>query len=512
MGSFLLKSRTAFRLAAKYVSEERGVGLKGWLSGPGRKGRRPESAPLTPLDRHRIAVLPLSNISPDPQDEYFADGMTEEVISTVSRVEGLEVISRTSVMQYKKAPKTVREVGLELDVGTILEGSVRKAGNKLRVTVQMIDAQRDRHLWSESYDRDLQDVFAIQSDIARQVAEALQVRLLPANEKSLKKSPTSNVEAYTLYLKAKPNTYRQDEESLRLAIGFFEQAIAKDPDFALAYTGLARAYSGLAFHGLLSAKEAGGKARKYAEKALSIDDSLAEAHLAMGTILRNFDWDLVGAEREFKRAIELNPSLAQAYGALGILLMFRRHEDSAVFAAERAIELDPLAGSSLGAAGVVYLYFEKYDKAIERFAKALQIDPGNSFARGNLGLSYVQKGSFEMGIREMEPADLNSTTGRADLAYAYSKAGRVEDLRRLLDRLLVEVNSNHELAYAIASAYANLDDHERALDWLEKAYSEHVTALIGANGDFVFGKISAEPRFRALMEKLGYRSPVHSSK
>lgn len=471
-----------------------------------------ESGRLAPLDRHRIAVLPLSNISPDPQDEYFADGMTEEVISTVSRVEGLEVISRTSVMQYKKTSKTVREVGQELDVGTILEGSVRKAGNKLRVTVQMIDAQRDRHLWSESYDRDLQDVFAIQSDIAKQVADALQVRLLPAGEKSLKKPPTSSIDAYTLYLKAKPSTYRQDGEAFRLSIDLFEQALAKDPDFALAYTGLARAYSGLAFHGLLSTKEAGIKATKYAKKALSIDDSLAEAHLAMGTILRNFNWDIVGAEREFKRAIELNPSLAQAYGALGVLLMFMRQKDLAVSATERAIELDPLAGTSVGAAGVVYLYFEDYDKAIERFSRVLQLYPDNKFARGNLGLSYVQKGMFEKGLREMQTADQDSTTGRADLAYAYAKAGRVEDLKKLLEKLLADEKSNHELAYAIASAYANLGEHDRALDWLEKAYTEHVAALIGANGDFVFGQISREPRFLALMEKLGYHSLVDSSK
>jgi len=286
------------------LTEERGVGLKGWLSGPGRKDSKTQLVSPARLSKYRVAVLPLSNISPDPQDEYFADGMTEEVISKVSRIEGLEVISRTSVMQYKKTPKPVREVGRELDVGTVLEGSVRKAGSKLRISVQMIDAEKDRHIWSEDYDRTLQDVFAIQSEIAKQIAEALQVRLLPDNRKRLEKSPTSNIEAYTLYLKARPNAYREEKEAFELAIGFYEQAVAKDPSFALAYAGLARSYSGLAFHGYLPAKIAGAKARTYAMKSLEIDNSLPEAHRAMGAILRNFDWDLAGSESELKRSIE----------------------------------------------------------------------------------------------------------------------------------------------------------------------------------------------------------------
>jgi TolB-like protein len=337
------------------LTEERGVGLKGWLSGPGRKDSKAQLVSPTKLRSYRVAVLPLSNISPDPQDEYFADGMTEEVISKISRIEGLEVISRTSVMQYKKTPKPVREVGRELDVGTVLEGSVRKAGSKLRISVQMIDAEKDRHLWSEDYDRTLQDVFAIQSEIAKQIAEALQVRLLPDNKKTLEKSPTSNLEAYTLYLKARANVGRQDREAFDLAIRFYEQAVAKDPKFALAYAGLARSYSGLAFHGYLPSTIAGAKARTYASKALEIDDSLAEAHRVMGGIRRNFDWDIAGAEREFRRAIELNPSFADAHGTLGILLMFMRENEAAISEAKRAIELDPLSGDTLGGAGTVYL-------------------------------------------------------------------------------------------------------------------------------------------------------------
>jgi TolB-like protein/Flp pilus assembly protein TadD len=489
------------------LTEERGVGLKGWLSGPGRKDSKTHLVSPVRLSKYRVAVLPLSNISPDPQDEYFADGMTEEVISKVSRIEGLEVISRTSVMQYKKTPKPVREVGRELDVGTVLEGSVRKAGSKLRISVQMIDAEKDRHIWSEDYDRTLQDVFAIQSEIAKQIADALQVRLLLDNKKRLEKSPTSNVEAYTLYLKARPSISRQDKEAFDLAIRLYEQAVAKDPKFALAYAGLARSYSGLAFHGYLPSKIAGAKARTYASKALEIDDSLSEAHRVMGGILRNFDWDIAGAEREFKRAIELNQSLAEAHSSLGILLMFKRETEAAISEAKRAMELDPLSGDTLGAAGTVYLYLGMNDDAIEQFSKALALDPRNNYARNNLGLSQVRKGALEEGIREMEQIKVES--GRSpsmwsDLAYVYAKAGRIEDVRKLLSDCLNEVETNHELAVAIASAYAGLGDRDRAIEWLERAYSEHVTVLISANADFVFDSIRMDPRFQSLMRKLGF--------
>ena len=488
------------------LTGEKGVGLRGWLSGPGRKQPTPRSGKQEGASSLRLAILPLSNFSPDPQDEYFADGMTEEVISTVSRIEGLEVISRTSVMQYKKTPKPVKEVSRELDVGTVLEGSVRKAGNRLRVSVQMIDAEKDRHLWAENYDRDLEDVFAIQSDIAKQVAEALKLRLFPANKRILEKTPTSSVEAYTFYLKARQYSSRTDREAFDLAIGYYNRAIAKDPNFALAYTGLAGSYSGLGFHGMIPSSEAGTKARTYVEMALSIDDSLAEAHRAMGSILRNFAWDLVGADREFKRAIELNPNLAEAHASQALLLMFKRQDKEAIVEAKRAVELDPLSGYILGVAGTVYLYMKQYDEAMTQFSKVLTVDPENRYARNNLGLSLVQKGMFEEGIREMEKADSERMTvsERSDLAYAYARAGRIDDLKKILKEALSDVDTNHELAYPLGSAYANLGDSDQAIMWLERAYSDHVTVLISANADFALDSIRSDPRFQSLMKRLGY--------
>lgn len=488
------------------MSEEKGVGLKGWLSGPRRKEAKSQAETIAASDRRRIAILPLSNISPDPLDEYFADGMTEEVISTVSKIEGLEVISRTSMMQFKKTPKPVREVSRELEAGTVLEGSVRKAGNKLRVTIQMIDAERDRHVWSESYDRDLEDIFAIQSDIAKKVAEALQIQLLRAGKEKLERSPTSSVEAYTLYLQGRLHYEKTNREGTNNAIRYFEEAVSRDPNFALAYAGLAEAYSSLAFYGMLSSKEAAPKARMHAKKALQLDDSLAKAHHVMGTILRNFDWDLQGAEREFKRAAELNPSLADAYRSQATLMSFRRRTTEAVAEARRALELDPLSEGTAASAGTIFLYTGHNAEAIQQFTRALVINPDNGLARSNLGLAYVRDGRFDSGLPEMEAVEAKNRTnmGQADLAYAYAKAGRLDELEKQLKRLLEQVDRNHELAYAVASAYANLGDRDRAVDWLERAYEWHVTPLIGVNNDFSFDGIRSEPRFQALMRKLGY--------
>jgi len=227
----------------------------------------------------------------------------------------------------------------------------------------------------------------------------------------------------------------------------------------------------------------------------------------MGGILRNFDWDIAGAEREFKRAIELNPSLAEAHGSLGLLLMFKRETEAAISEAKRAIELDPLSGDTLGGAGTVYLYLGMNDDAIQQFSKALAFDPGNNYARNNLGLSLVQKGMLEKGIREIEKIKVDrgrAATMRSDLPYVYAKAGRIDDVRELLSEWLNEVETNHELAVAIASAYTSLGNRDKAIEWLERAYSDHVTALISANADFVFDSIRMDPRFQSLMRKLGF--------
>ena len=498
-----LNRRLPDRKLAFAVTEEKGIGLKGWLAGPGAK--KPKTETPASLDKHRIAVLPLSNISPDPKDEYFADGISDELISTIAKVQGLRVIARTSSAKYKASGKGISEIGRELRSGSIVEGTVRKAGNRLRVTAQLVDSQSEESLWSETYDRELDDVFHIQADIARKVAHALQVKLLTTNRTKIEESPTTNSEAYLLYLQGRFLVKRSNEADYKQAINYFEHAIATDPKFALAYSGLAEAYSGLGFQGMMLSREARPKAREFAEKALELDNTLAEAHLVTGRILRTYDWDAKGAEKEYRRAIELNPSLVEAYTSNALLLMSIGQFEEAIAEAKRALTLDPLSGSTAGYAGTIFLYCGQYDDAVKQYTRALALDPEAAYAHNNLGLAYVQKGMFDKGIEEMQKArESKNAQVLSDLAYAYARAGRFEELREILKRSLSEVEKNPELALVVASSYANLGDRDRAIDWLERARRDHLASLVTINNNFVFEKIRSDPRFQVLLKKIGF--------
>ena len=468
------------------------------------------SSPMQ-LDTRRVAVLPFANMSPDPADVYFADGMTEELIASLSGVNGLSVIARTSVMKYKDGSKGALEVARELNVGTLVEGSVRKAGDRLRITVQMIDGRTESHSWARNYDKRLDDIFAIQSDVAKQVADALQVQLLSAERKKLETAPTSNIEAYTLYLKGIYHLNRAYGEAkpLRTAILHFEEAIANDPKFAGAYAQLAYTYDTLGWFGMMPPKTASEKAKAYVEKALALDDSLADAHQVMGRVCRNFLWDFTRAEREFSRAIELSPSHADAMGNRAMLKSFNRQFDEAAKEIRRAVDLDPVSGRGAGYAGTVYLYGGMFDEAIQQFTRYLEADQGSVYALGNIGLAHIQKGMVEQGLREVIAATPHGQgASMSDLAYAYAKAGKVEELRNLLTELLNEVVGNDGLATSVACVYAQLGEADEAMKWLEKAYEERVGYLVAANSDFAFDAIRADPRFQALMKKIGWTNTL----
>ena len=281
-------------------------------------------------------------MSPDPNDRYLADGMTEELISTISRIHGLNVISRTSVMRYRDTVLPIGQISQELGTGSILEGSIRKAGDKLRITAQLIHAQSDRHIWSETYDRDLSDIFAIQSDIAEKVAEALKVHLLSKEKRVIeRKATTTNTEAYSLYLKGRYYWNERAEASVIKAIKYFEEAVKVDPNFALAYTGLADAYFIMSDYLWMAPQKAGPLAEQYASKAIALDDGLAEAHASLGSSFLNNNWDFASAEREYKKAIELRPNYPAAYHWYGILLTFMGRFEDALAMVKRASDLDP---------------------------------------------------------------------------------------------------------------------------------------------------------------------------
>jgi adenylate cyclase len=458
-----------------------------------------KTEPAFPITR--IAVLPFANLSPDPNDEYFADGITEEIISTVSGISGLSVISRTSIVGYKGATKKVREIGKELEVGTILEGSFRKAGNRIRVTTQLINVTTDEHLWAQNYDRELNDIFAVQSDIAMKVANALRVRIKPKEEIRITDRPTMSTQAHALYLKGRFHLNRYEKTSLFTAISYFEKALAEDPNYALAYCGLSDAYTWLAFLDIVEPRESYVKAERYARKALEMNESLAEAHASLAWPLAS-KYDFKGAIDELDRAIEINPNLVAAYGYLASIYASLGNWDKALKAIEKELRLDPFSVQTWENAGTWYLYSGRYDEAIKYLKDVLELDPNNSFSLANLGLAHIQKGLVEEGLKEVERASELSGRVNADLAYAYVKAGEPDKARALLKELLTPRENRHLSATAVAGIYSALGEKDKALDWLERAYEEHSGYLVAMNVEFIFENIRNEPRFQTILRKM----------
>jgi TolB-like protein len=466
------------------------------------------TAPSIKPDRRRIAVLPFVNLSPDPNDEYFADGLTEELISAMSKIEKVEVISRTSIMLFKKNPKSIREVSRELSAGTVLEGSVRKAGTRIRVSVQMIDAARDRHVWAENYDMEMQDVFAIQSDIANKVAKELRVRILPSEEARLERGSTANPEAYTLYLKGRYYLNERTKEGILKAIQFFTEATRKDPNYARAYSGLGDCYMIQENWGFIPPAEASVKRRTYAAKALELDDFLAEAHVTYAGTLSSKEWDFVGAEREFKRAIELNPNYATAHHwyANAILGPQRRFEE-AIRELREAKRLDPLSPIVSSNLGDQLLAAGSYAEAEQQYRNVLEFAPDFAYARSRLGLVLLSESRSEEAVSEIQKAlEQRPIDATADLIYAYSLAGRKNEAKELLAGL--ERKSEKEyvpnVLLALANAAAGVSD--RAIEFLEKAAAERSNQLWVNLNEPHFRQLYSDLRFQKFLNLVGARN------
>src|SRR5437867_1656494 len=375
-----------------------------------------------------IAVLPFTNLSPDPENEFFADGITEDVIAQLSKIRALKVISSTSVMPLKKRELSLREIAVQLEVGAVLEGSVRRAGDRVRILAQLIDAETDHHLWAETYDRQLTDIFVIQTDVALRIAAALETELSPDERTRLRREPTRDLQAYKLYLQGRNCSFRYTQEGIRKGIEYFQHAIVKDPGYSLAYVGLALAYAELGLGhgaGALKPREAYQQARKAVAKALELDEGLGEAHgmLAFLRVACDFDW--TGAEREFKRAFELNPGNADIYALYGHMLSALERYDEAVDALTRAQQLDPLGHRSDLAATL--LRVGRYDEAVRAAALVIDLDPHYSMGHGTLGWAYLKKGMYAKGLAELERAIAlapGNTLFLAQLAQAYALVGQ----------------------------------------------------------------------------------------
>ncbi len=453
-------------------------------------------------DPRRVAVMPLVNMIPDPSEAYFADGMTEEIISAISKVRDLAVISRTSVTQYKNTTKKVAEIARDLNVGTLLEGSVRKAGNRVRIAVQLIDANSDKHLWSENYDRTLDDVFSIQSEIAQGVASRLQVTLLDSDRKRLERAPTRDPEAHAFFLKGRAAHGPVN------AIEFYRKAVEKDPRYALAHAWLAIATLNRGFSDIVPALDAAREAESSLQQALVLDPALPEAHAARAFALY-LRWDFEGAQTEANRALELDPNSheALAYGAF-LLRLPRRFEESEKLV-RRALELDPLSPATLRDAGTDLLYLGRPEEAAALFKTVLEIEPEEATARGNLGLACVQQGLLDQGVAMIRDGIRMSggieVATACDLSYALRKADRLGELREFLTEVLAWYTQRGYGATALVAVYANLGELDPAFEWFGRALDEHSAYLPTAVFDFAFENLWPDPRFESLKERLGLR-------
>jgi eukaryotic-like serine/threonine-protein kinase len=452
-----------------------------------------------------IAVLPFLNLSADPDNEFFADGITDDVIAQLSKIRSLKVISRTSVMQFKNGERNLREIGMLLQVAHLLEGSVRRAGNRVRIIAQLIDATTDRHLWTETYDRELTDIFAIQSDVALQIAAALEAELSPEEQNRIRQEPTQDVQAYQLYLLGKHCLSRWTAEGVEQGLKYLEQAVTRDPGYAMAYAAIALAYTelGIGIAGAVPPAEAYPLARQAVTKALELDPGLADAH-AMSAFLKivcDYDWD--GAEQQFQRAIELNPNSGQAYDAYGLMLAAVERYDEALAVQQRAHELDPLAHRLDRA--TTLLRAGRYPEALEIATHVTQLDPHFAMAHGTRGWAYLYNGMPEEGIAELEKAVSLAPEGTmylAQLGQALARVGRTSEARELL-RQLKEISQRRYVSpYHLAYIHAGLGEDDRAMDWLERAYDERAGGVWGLKGSFLFSTLRSHPRFQALLRKM----------
>ena len=453
-----------------------------------------------------IAVLPFADLSPDKDQEYFCDGMTEEIIDALAKMNGFRVVARTSSFAFKGKQQDIREIGKKLNVATVLEGSVRKDGNRLRVTAQLNSVADGYHLWSETYERELKDVFAVQDEISRAIVDTLQLKLAGPARQS--RPASANVEAYDLYLQGRYHWSRWRSEGAERAIEYFQQAIQKDPKYAAAYSGLADSYAWLGFFGALPPNEAMPKARQAALKALSIDDSLAAAHTSLGYVksLHEFDWS--GAEREFKRALQLNSGDSDAHFGYGITYLApMRRLDEAVREMQTARDLDPLSPIANTYLGLAYHFVGNRADSAVQLHKALELDPGFVEARLELANLSIDQQNFKDFYSQLDLAKELAPESRTDLmrATGYAMQGKKSEALQLVHKWEKPAGGVFVRSTSIAGVYAILGDKAQMYAWLDRAYADRDGMLAFVNLQGVYQPYRSEPRFITLEKKLGFR-------
>ena len=457
--------------------------------------------------RRMIAVMPFENLGGDPQQEYFADGLTEEMITQLGRLNPrrLGVIARASAMAYRQTQKPVAEIGYELGVEHILQGSVRRAGDRIRISAQLVGVEDQTHVWAETYDRKLKDIFAIQTDVAERIARSLAVELLPEAQALIARSATKSSEAYELYLQGRHYSSKRAEEHFARALEYYSRAIEKDPRYALAYSGVADAYSLIGYYGGLPPKQAYGNAKTNAMMALEIDDELAEPHtsLAFPTLL--YDWNWSEAEKEHRRAIELNPNCALSWDWYGLNLMQVGRFNEALSALNQAHELDPVSVVVMSHQGWLHYYSRQYDRAITILRHALELDPTFSLASWFLTQVYLHAGEAHNAVEEVERIIRISGIHPAIIALqsvAYGALGRGEDAAEVLDQVRNLASRRRVEPYFIAYAVAPLGDNDATFTWLERAYDDRSGWLLFLSIDPGFDVLRTDHRLIDLIQRV----------
>jgi len=466
---------------------------------------RPKSRPITSL-----VVLPLENVSGDKDQDYFADGMTDELISHLAKISSLRVISRTTAMAYRDSRKPLSEIARELNVDGVVEGTILRSGNRVRITAELIQVSTDHHLWAESYESPVGDILTLQGQVTSAIVNEISVKLTPEDQKRLTSTPRPvSPEAYEDYLKGRYYWNKRSDEGLSRAVGYFEAATQKDPTYALGYAGIADCYSliGSTIVGTMPSAEAGPKAKAAALKALEIDSSLGEAETSLASVRFNHDWDWSAAASGFQRAIKLNPSYATAYQRYSLYLMAMGRPKESVEQINLARQLDPLSLSISFSFGWRLYMAHQYDQAAEQLRNTLEMDPNFALAHLVLGKTFEQKGDYQQAIDQLQKATSvspNVPLMLAGLGYALAVAKRTSEARAILNQLLEESKKQYVAPFYVGLVYTGLGEKEKAMDWLEKAYDDRSNGLVFLKVDPEVDTLRSNPRFKELLRKMHF--------
>jgi TolB-like protein/Tfp pilus assembly protein PilF len=457
---------------------------------------RKSAAPAKP-DKPSVAVLPFEDLSPTKDHEYLGKGIPDSLINALSNIKELRVLSRTSSFFFEEKNLSVREIGRALGVEHILGATVLVLQDKLRITARLTRVEDGSKIWSDQYDRNLEDIFAIQDDIAQKIVRALKIKLLSEENKELAKRPTDNLKAYTLYLQGRLLWGKIGKDNLLKAIELFESAIREDSGYALAYTGIADSYVVLASHGLLPSKDCYTKALNSSLQALQIDEALAEAHCSLASVRFFFEYNWLAAEMEFQRAIELNPAYAPAHAFFAFLLVSKGRFDQAISEMELARDLDPLSARIQENAGFAILYARRYDRAIELFKKTIEKFPEENGALEGLGEAYLLKSMYDQALGIFQKID-----APANLGLVYAKTGRRAEAQKIINELVDRSKKEIVSAYDVARLYFSMGDVDQGFNWLYRAYAERGPDVYLMKVDPFLDSLRADPRYSDLLRKM----------